>query len=140
MPMGVDPIEQQREAGPRVVASGAEVAASAADDNPCVSCGACCATYRVSFYWAEAEVLGLPASLFEQLTPFYACMAGTNQPRSRCHALVGEIGGVVACSVYAQRPAACHEVLAGDDKCVAARQRHGLPLLPPRFALAERPL
>ncbi|THB82127.1 YkgJ family cysteine cluster protein, partial [Pantoea allii] len=21
--------------------------------NPCVSCGACCAHFRVSFYWAE---------------------------------------------------------------------------------------
>jgi hypothetical protein len=24
-------------------------------DNPCVSCGACCAHFRVSFYWAEAD-------------------------------------------------------------------------------------
>ena len=23
--------------------------------NPCVSCGACCGYFRVSFYWAEAE-------------------------------------------------------------------------------------
>lgn len=25
------------------------------ENNPCVSCGACCAYFRVSFYWAESE-------------------------------------------------------------------------------------
>ena len=29
--------------------------------NPCQSCGACCAAYRVSFYWAEGE--GLPEAM-----------------------------------------------------------------------------
>lgn len=125
--MGVDRIEQQREARPRVVVSAAP---TAPEENPCIACGACCVTYRVSFYWAEADALGLPEHLVEQLTPFYACMAGTNQPRSRCQALTGEIGGSVACSVYEQRPAACREVLPGDEKCVAARQRHGLLPLP----------
>ncbi|MBB8903342.1 YkgJ family cysteine cluster protein, partial [Escherichia coli] len=24
------------------------------DLNPCITCGACCAFFRVSFYWAEA--------------------------------------------------------------------------------------
>ncbi|HBP8873638.1 TPA: YkgJ family cysteine cluster protein, partial [Escherichia coli] len=23
--------------------------------NPCMRCGACCAFFRVSFYWAEAD-------------------------------------------------------------------------------------
>ncbi|WP_142908916.1 CxxCxxCC domain-containing protein, partial [Klebsiella pneumoniae] len=23
--------------------------------NPCMTCGACCAFFRVSFYWAEAD-------------------------------------------------------------------------------------
>ena len=30
-------------------------------DNPCLSCGACCMTYRVSFYWGDADARGLPA-------------------------------------------------------------------------------
>ena len=34
----------------------------------CCSCGACCATFRVSFYWAEAAIRGLPSDLVEQLT------------------------------------------------------------------------
>ncbi|MBR7358785.1 YkgJ family cysteine cluster protein, partial [Klebsiella pneumoniae] len=25
------------------------------DINPCMTCGACCAYFRVSFYWAEAS-------------------------------------------------------------------------------------
>ena len=24
--------------------------------NPCITCGACCAYFRASFYWTEAEV------------------------------------------------------------------------------------
>lgn len=99
------------------------------EENPCLSCGACCATYRVSFYWAEAEALGLADALVEQLPPFHACLAGTNQAAPRCRALSGEIGATVGCSVYVRRPAACHEVEAGDGKCARARRRHGLPPL-----------
>ena len=97
------------------------------DPSPCTDCGACCATYRVSFYWAEAE--GLPAALTRPLGRWYACMAGTEAPQPRCEALQGEIGGTVACGVYAQRPSPCRELQPGEDKCVRARRRHGLPPL-----------
>lgn len=103
---------------------------SAAAENPCVRCGACCASFRVSFYWAEATELGLPDGLTERVSPLYSCMAGTHSKAPRCMALDGEIGGTVACSVYAQRPSPCREVEAGDAKCRSARQRHGLPELP----------
>lgn len=95
-------------------------------DYPCLDCGACCMSYRVSFYWAEAQARGLPVVLTEQLTPFLACMAGTNADRPHCAALQGTIGGPVACSIYAQRPAPCRELQPGDDKCRRARGRHGL--------------
>ena len=75
--------------------------------NPCLDCGACCMSYRVSFYWAEAEARGLPVALTEQLTPFHACMAGTNARQPRCTALRGPAGGPVSCSVYEQRPEPC---------------------------------
>lgn len=97
------------------------------DPSPCTDCGACCATYRVSFYWAEAEAL--PAALTRPLGRWYACMAGTEAPHPRCEALQGEIGGTVACGVYAQRPSPCRELQPGEDKCVRARRRHGLPPL-----------
>lgn len=93
-------------------------------DNPCLHCGACCAHFRVSFYWAEGQAL--PEALTERLTPVLACMAGTNSAAPRCAALTGAIGGATACSVYADRPSPCREVLAGDDKCARARARHGL--------------
>lgn len=96
--------------------------------NPCLDCGACCMSYRVSFYWAEAEARGLPAAFTEQLTPFHACMAGTHARRPRCVALQGTAGGPVHCSVYEQRPDPCREVQVGDAKCVQARALHGLGL------------
>lgn len=74
-------------------------------DNPCISCGACCAYFRVSFYWAEAESGGgvVPQHLTEQITPFMSCMQGTNQKQNtRCTALEGTIGKCVSCSIYAQ--------------------------------------
>jgi Fe-S-cluster containining protein len=100
------------------------------DQNPCLACGACCMSYRVSFYWAEAEERGLPASLTEQVSPHLACMAGTNARQPRCAALQQSGEGRFACRVYEQRPAPCRELQIGDDKCRQARARHGLPALP----------
>jgi Fe-S-cluster containining protein len=94
--------------------------------NPCLDCGACCATFRVSFYWAEAEARGLPERLTEQVNSFYSCMSGTNRPSPRCQALGGTIGGDVACKVYAERPSPCRDLQPGDEKCNKARVRHGL--------------
>lgn len=95
---------------------------------PCLSCGACCAAFRVSFYWAEAPELD-PA-VTEQLTPHLSCMRGSNSKAPRCVALQGEIGVSTACSVYADRPPPCREVQVGDEKCQRARARHGLSALP----------
>lgn len=97
------------------------------EPSPCTACGACCATYRVSFYWAEAEPL--PAALTRPLGRWYACMAGTERPQPRCDALAGDIGGLVACTVYDRRPSPCRELQPGEDKCQRARRRHGLPPL-----------
>jgi uncharacterized protein len=95
-------------------------------DNPCQRCGACCASFRVSFYWSEADVLGLPASAIEQAGPLRACMAGTNTTAPRCVALRGTIGGKVDCTLYSIRPSPCREVQSGDEKCGKARAKHGL--------------
>ncbi len=59
--------------------------------NPCMTCGACCAYFRVSFYWAEGDDASgrVPASLTEPVTPFLRCMAGTNQKQPHCKALIG---------------------------------------------------
>lgn len=85
--------------------------------------------YRVSFYWAEMEARSIPDKLVEKLTPFRACMAGTNNPNPRCVALEGEIGKSVRCTAYEHRPSPCHELEIGDEKCNKAREKYNLPPL-----------
>ena len=99
---------------------------STSDANHCLDCGACCAFFRVSFYWAEAEARGIPADLTEPINPRFSCMAGTNQAAPHCAALVGEVGARVSCRIYASRPSPCREVTPGDARCLTARARHGL--------------
>ncbi|NDL62430.1 YkgJ family cysteine cluster protein [Acerihabitans arboris] len=110
--------------------------------NPCMSCGACCAWFRVSFYWAEGDDGGgvVPNALTEPLTPFLRCMAGTNGRSPRCRALEGEVGKSVRCTIYAGRPSPCREfTMAGEqgrpnDACDRARAHYGLPPLAPAGA------
>ena len=90
----------------------------------CLSCGACCAFFRVSFYWAEGETM--PSDVIEQLSPVYSCMKGTNQKNPRCVMLSGEIGQQVSCTMYEHRSSSCKEVQAGDEQCNKARYAHGL--------------
>lgn len=122
-------------------------------DNPCLHCGACCAYYRVSFYWGETEpTLGgnVPAALVEKVTEFYSCMRGTNQTIPRCVALAGEIGKDVLCTIYPVRSNTCrefgshwhngfaHESAEELARCNKAREAHHLKPLPhiyPRYHL-----
>lgn len=85
--------------------------------------------YRVSFYWSEAEVRGIPPSMTRQVNAFRVCMDGTQGAGPRCVALAGTVGESVCCTIYEQRPGACRNVLPGDEKCERARARHGLPPL-----------
>ena len=97
---------------------------------PCQHCGACCAAFRVSFYWGEAEALGLPAALTERRDAHHLCMKGTSQSSPHCAALTGAVGQSVTCTVYAQRPSPCRDLQVGDAMCNRARALHGLPPLP----------
>ncbi|TRW48487.1 YkgJ family cysteine cluster protein [Aliidiomarina halalkaliphila] len=105
--------------------------------NPCVTCGACCASFRVSFYWAEGDDAPagfVPHELTEQVNSFYRCMQGTNSPTPRCVALSGTIGESVGCSIYGDRPTPCREFDASLDgsnpRCDQARAKFGmLPLI-----------
>lgn len=108
--------------------------------NPCVSCGACCGTFRVSFYWSEAEDGGgvVPVDLTEPLNLFMRNMRGTNDRAPRCVALQGEIGSCVSCGIYEQRPTPCREFdMSGEnglynEACDRARAKYGLqPLFIP---------
>jgi uncharacterized protein len=108
--------------------------------NPCLRCGACCAFYRASFYWAESESAspgGVPDHLTEKINDFRVQMKGTRGPQPRCIALTGVIGQSVACSIYTQRSSVCRDfqpsLLDGlpNIGCDQARLAHGLPPLSP---------
>lgn len=113
-------------------------------NNPCLSCGACCANFRVSFYWREtsADPQGtVPEDLTEPLNDFYACMGGTNRKEPYCVALNGLVGKQVSCVIYPQRSSTCREFgihwVRGRlfvnslelERCNQARLVHGLPPL-----------
>lgn len=96
----------------------------------CQSCGACCASYRVSFYWAEADDAPggtVPAHLTETVSPHLRCMKGTASKPVRCVALAGEVGKQVSCAIYGLRPSTCREfdMLEADGspnpRCAALR-------------------
>lgn len=100
--------------------------------NPCQTCGACCTSFRVSFYWGEADDAPggtVPAHLTEAVSPFLRCMKGTSSKPVRCIALEGEPGKQVSCSIYGQRPSPCREfdVLEADGtpnpRCAELRKK-----------------
>lgn len=120
-----------------------ELLVSVDDDyNPCISCGACCGFYRASFYWAETDMAEggtVPAGLTEKLNDFRCVMKGTDQPKPRCVALIGEIGESVRCSIYEQRASVCRDFKVSYENnihnpgCDQARAAHGLgPLEGPK--------
>ncbi|MDA0190860.1 MAG: YkgJ family cysteine cluster protein [Proteobacteria bacterium] len=102
----------------------------------CLSCGACCAAFRVDFHVSEMdERNGVPAALALPLTASLCRMRGTDDAAPRCAALAGEVGVAVQCTIYERRPGPCRDFAPyaplgiGDDACDRARRRHGLPPL-----------
>ena len=106
-------------------------------DNPCLRCGACCASFRVDFACEELASRGgsVPDGLAVELSDHTARLRGTDHAAPRCAALVGTIGVSARCGIHEWRPGPCREfgLLAplgrGDDACARARARHGLPPL-----------
>lgn len=97
--------------------------------HPCLSCGACCAYFRVSFYWREP----VPDSITEDQDSFRRVMKGTNNKHSRrCVSLEGKIGDRVSCDSYDLRPTPCRDFAASYEngekniRCDQARAAHGL--------------
>jgi uncharacterized protein len=108
--------------------------------HPCLRCGACCALYRVSFYWAETDDVspgGVPAELTVPISPHLSAMGGTDIKPARCVGLEGELGERVRCRIHPQRPSPCREFIPSFEdgqhhpRCDQARAAHGLlPLTP----------
>lgn len=116
-------------------------------DNPCISCGACCAHFRVSFYCGElAGASGnvVPADMVSKVNALIVCMKGTEAGNGRCIALVGELGKPgISCSIYGNRPSPCREFAnwlddgSPNPDCQRLRSKIGLP---PLNALLPRAL
>lgn len=103
-------------------------------NHPCLSCGACCAFYRVSFHWTEtlADSHGVPIELTQEISPHKNSMNGTNQKKPSCVALSGVIGTATSCDIYENRPGACRSFKASYEDgtqnkgCEEARFSKGL--------------
>ncbi len=104
----------------------------------CLTCGACCAHFRVSFYWGETDASSggvVPFELTERMTDFRQVMVGTNQPRPRCVALEGQVGDCVSCTIYTHRPTPCRDFRVSwsngepNADCDKARAAWGLPAI-----------
>jgi Fe-S-cluster containining protein len=105
---------------------------------PCTVCGACCATYRVTFPRTETDEApgGLvPAHLVDRIDDRGVYMRGTADHSPRCVALHGTVGVGVSCTIYERRPSPCRAFAKdaafghGDAGCGDARRLHGLPPL-----------
>ncbi len=108
-------------------------------DNPCIQCGACCAHFRVSFYFGEADPGyggSVPPELVTQISPSRVCMQGTERGGGRCVALRGELGQPsIRCEIYPLRPSPCREFDvwmpdgSANPDCQRLRLAIGLPAL-----------
>ena len=103
--------------------------------NPCLSCGACCAYFRASFYWAESDLAipgGVPHQLTDHLMSHYLVMKGTDSRAPRCIALKGIIGLQVNCEIYERRSTVCRDFPPSwengvwNERCDNARAKWGL--------------
>lgn len=106
-------------------------------EHPCQKCGACCSSYRVSFYWREAEasdnLFAVPQNFWEEGSGHYRTMKGTESKHSpKCVALKGKVGEFVSCTIYNNRPSPCRNFEASFEygihkpRCDEARKKHGL--------------
>ena len=100
--------------------------------NPCLHCGACCASLRVDFAVFELQSQGgtVPDGLAVEVNAHLCRMRGTDHVPPRCAALCGSVGVLTSCGIYEWRPAPCQEFAAGSPACNRARLHHGLAPLP----------
>jgi len=115
--------------------------------NPCLSCGACCSLFRVSFYWAETSDFtpsGVPAEFTVKINDFLVAMKGSEKNPPRCICLTGEIGLKVCCSIYESRSSVCRDFKPAlennhqSPRCDQARLKWELsPLTPLSWVVSD---
>jgi Fe-S-cluster containining protein len=103
-----------------------DAASTTESENPCQTCGACCA-YSANwprFSTEEDAALDLiPSELINERGSGMRCEA------DRCAALKGRIGEMTSCAIYAVRPEVCRTCMPGDAECAMARKKFALPPL-----------
>lgn len=112
---------------------------------PCLECGACCASLVVSFHRSQLASEGgcVPDALTWPETTSTCRMRGTDGSPPRCEALRGTVGEAVSCAIYADRPDPCREFAAhgvfgiANADCNRVRRRHGLPPLVSAYPLLD---
>ncbi len=106
-----------------------------AERNPCLSCGACCALFKVAFDQTETDEMGggiVPNQYTVKIDRTRCAMRGTECGNKRCMALEGIVGKQVRCTIYGCRPSSCQSFLASWQKdivnpiCGRARITYGL--------------
>ncbi len=99
---------------------------TAAQPNPCTTCGACCAysSNWPRFTTEDDDTLDLiPLGYVNDRASGMRCDG------DRCTALKGKIGDITSCGIYEVRPEVCRVCLPGDDECTIARRKFGLARL-----------
>ncbi|QZY49956.1 YkgJ family cysteine cluster protein [Escherichia coli] len=101
--------------------------------NPCMTCGACCAFFRVSFTGPKPTMLAVlfpPGSLNKYpLSPMHERY---QSEKPRCIALAGTPGKNACCTIYKNRSSTCREfAMSGEngvvnEACNRARAKYGL--------------
>lgn len=103
--------------------------------HPCLKCGACCATYRVTFLKAELDGPNNQlAKISKDNGGLWQIMPGTDKRHNPCcNYLKGTIGRSASCGVYESRPSPCKIFKASYEdgvteapRCNEARRHHGL--------------
>jgi Fe-S-cluster containining protein len=103
--------------------------------NPCLSCGACCALFKVVFDQSETDQyrgVGVPVEYTVKVDQTRCAMRGTETRNKRCEALEGRVTCGVRCAIYNHRPSCCRDFRAGWEKdiinpiCNRARTAYGL--------------
>ncbi len=71
-------------------------------DNPCTTCDACCASYRVDFSVTQLQSMdgSVPDGLAVEINGTTCRMRGTDHVPIRCAALTGKVGEKVSCGIY----------------------------------------
>lgn len=106
--------------------------------NHCISCGGCCAGWKIYFPIKELEPKGtVPKKMADKFGIDYAVLKHTDDEIQKCKSLDGDLGKSVSCTKYDVRPTICREFKPSYEdgvkniRCDQARSRVNLPPLTP---------